>query len=72
MAHAEAETQETIYVNVPQKCDAFQKPNHSKTNLIKQGNNRQENEYTEVANKNIYVDVQPQQATVKGKLFKYL
>ena len=69
MAYAETETQETIYVNAPQKCVPFQKKNYSQTNLIRRVYNREENEFTEVTNKNIYVDVQ---ATEKGKKFKYL
>ena len=71
MAHAEAETQETSYVNAPQKCDASQEKNHSKTHSIKGGYNRHVNEFIRVTKTNDYVNVQSQQATEKGKLFKY-
>ena len=71
MAHAEAETQETSYVNAPRKCDASQKKNHSKTHFIKGGYNRHVNEFIEVTETNDYANVQSQQASVKGKLFKY-
>ena len=71
MEHAKPETQATVYLNFLQECGAFQKRNHSKTNIIKDGNNRHENEINTVTERNAYVNVHSQQATEKGKLFKY-
>ena len=69
MEHAKPETQETVYLNVPRKCVAFQKRNHSP---IVSGYNGHENEINNVTKRNIHVNVQSQQATEKGKVFKYI
>ena len=69
MENAKPETQETVYLNFPRKCDAFQKRNYLP---IVSGYNRHENETNNVTKENIHVNVQSQQATEKGKVFKYI